>query len=144
MVSHDGTKSLPTSGRPTPPKLNVVVVEEFSSSRMIYIQVAASLGSHIQVHGFRKSTQALMWMRTNTAALVMCNLWMAELNAFELVALLRKQLNYVTVPILVVTSDTSDGLPERVIAAGASDLLMIPAPIHEMRHRLQCLLGPDV
>jgi two-component system, chemotaxis family, chemotaxis protein CheY len=143
MASHRDTKPLPTGVRPPPTASDVIVIDESKTCRTIYVQVVRSLGDQVQAHGFGRPTQALTWMRENTAALVMCNLWMAELDAFELLVFLRKQPIYANLPIMVVTSDNSEGLLERILGAGASDVLLIPTPFDEMRRRLRRLLGPS-
>ena len=140
MALRDGTKQ-PSANSPAPlPWHDILVVEAGSTNRMIYGKVAKSCGEQVRVHHFMKPTQALLWLRANPAALIICDVWMAELNAFELLALLRGHPEYAAVLVVVVTGDMSDGLEERVLAAGASGFLMTPVSFHELSSRLRQLL----
>lgn len=118
----------------------ILVIEDQSTNRMIYTKIATSLGKQVEVHSFEKPTQALLWLKTNPAALIICSLWMSELNAFELLAILRGHPKHAAVLVVVVTADVREGLRDRVLAEGASDFLTTPISIFEMRSKLRRML----
>lgn len=70
--------------------------------------------------------QAVEFARRKRPDLLMIDLTMPEVDGYQAIAELRRDLNFASVPILVLTAERGPGTEQRVLDLGADDYLIKP------------------
>ena len=66
---------------------------------------------------------------------------MPDINGFELLSFIRKHPDYITTPVLIVTSEESDEEKSRGLALGANAVLAKPFAADDLLRTVEELLG---
>ena len=96
------------------------------------------MSSKYQIYDFKEPDRALSWAENNDAALVFCDYRMPDIKGDLFITKLRNIENYEGIPIIAITQVREEGIPEKLLNAGASHILQKPIN----KEKLQELLRP--
>jgi two-component system response regulator RpfG len=118
----------------------VMVVDDQSTGRAILEQVVRGLDERVQVEGFMRPVDAVVWAARNIADLVLVDYMMPEMDGIEFVQRLRKLPGYEHVPIVMVTVHDDRKVRYAALDAGITDFLTKPVDARECLARCRNLL----
>jgi two-component system, response regulator RpfG len=117
-----------------------MVVDDQSTGRAILEQVVRSLDERVQVEGFGRPVDAVVWATRHVADLVLVDYMMPEMNGIELAKRLRALPGYEHVPIMMVTAHDDRKVRYDALDAGVTDFLIKPVDARECMARCRNLL----
>jgi two-component system response regulator RpfG len=117
-----------------------MVVDDQSTGRAILEQVVRSLDDRVQVEGFGRPVDAVVWATRHIADLVLVDYMMPEMNGIELAKRLRALPGYEHVPIMMVTAHDDRKVRYDALDAGVTDFLIKPVDARECMARCRNLL----
>ncbi len=117
-----------------------MVVDDQSTGRAILEQVVRSLDDRVQVEGFGRPVDAVVWATRHIADLVLVDYMMPEMNGIELAKRLRALPGYEHVPIMMVTAHDDRKVRYDALDAGVTDFLNKPVDARECMARCRNLL----
>jgi two-component system response regulator RpfG len=117
-----------------------MVVDDQSTGRAILEQVVRSLDERVQVEGFGRPVDAVVWATRHIADLVLVDYMMPEMNGIELAKRLRALPGYEHVPIIMVTAHDDRKVRYDALDAGVTDFLIKPVDARECMARCRNLL----
>jgi DNA-binding response OmpR family regulator len=85
--------------------------------------------------------QALETARTRTPDLALLDVMMPKLDGYEVTAQLRQEEATRHLPVILLTARVQESDIARGIEAGADDYVKKPFSTHELRDRVQAVLG---
>jgi two-component system response regulator RpfG len=118
----------------------VMVVDDQTTSRAILEQVVRGLDDRVEVEGFARPVDAVVWAARKIADLVLLDFMMPEMNGIELVARLRSLPGYEHVPMVMITSKDDRKVRYAALDAGITDFLTKPVDARECLARCRNLL----
>jgi two-component system, response regulator RpfG len=118
----------------------VMVVDDQSTGRAILEQVVRSLDGRVDVQGFARPLDAVIWATRNVADLVLVDYMMPEMDGVEFVKRLRQLPGYEHVPIVMVTVHDDRKVRYAALDAGVTDFLTKPVDGRECLARCRNLL----
>jgi two-component system response regulator RpfG len=118
----------------------VMVVDDQSTSRAILEQVVRGLDERVEVEGFARPVDAVVWATRHVSDLVLVDYMMPEMDGIELVKRLRALPGYEHVPIVMVTVHDDRKLRYAALDAGITDFLTKPVDARECLARCRNLL----
>jgi len=118
----------------------VMVVDDQSTGRAILEQVVRSLDERVQVEGFRRPVDAVIWAARHVADLVLVDYMMPDMDGIEFVRRLRALPGYEHVPIVMVTVHDDRKVRYAALDAGITDFLTKPVDARECLARCRNLL----
>ena len=120
--------------------LQLYVIDDQTTSRLVLTEVARSVADDIAVQSFADPSAALATMRAHGADLVVTDFRMPAMDGVQLLRGMRQTPGLVDVPVMMIT--VVDDLPVRqqALEAGATDFLVKPVGVAEYRARLHNLL----
>jgi two-component system response regulator RpfG len=119
---------------------SVMVVDDQSTSRSILEQVVRGLDERVQVEGFARPVDAVVWAARNIADLVLLDYMMPDMDGIELVGRLRSLPGYEHVPMVMITSKDDKKVRYAALDAGITDFLTKPVDARECLARCRNLL----
>jgi CheY-like chemotaxis protein len=123
----------------TPEKPLVLIADDRSSSRELLRLVLERAG--YAVIEAEDGNQALDQTRSGNPDLVLMDLQMPGLDGYEVLAALRSDPRFTTLPVLALTASAMRGDREHILAAGFTDYLAKPAGPELLRETVARLLG---
>jgi len=121
-------------------KNTVMVVDDQSTGRAILEQVVRGLDERVEVEGFARPVDAVVWATKNVSDLVLVDYMMPEMDGIEFVKRLRALPGYEHVPIVMVTVHDDRKLRYAALDAGITDFLTKPVDARECLARCRNLL----
>ncbi|MBV9190318.1 MAG: response regulator [Betaproteobacteria bacterium] len=121
-------------------KNTVMVVDDQSTGRAILEQVVRSLDERVQVEGFARPVDAVVWATRNISDLVLVDYMMPDMDGIELVKRLRALPGYEHVPMVMVTVHDDRKVRYAALDAGITDFLTKPVDARECLARCRNLL----
>lgn len=121
--------------------LNVMIVDDQATSRIILEEVVSALGADVRVHAFATPYEALAFADGHAPDLVVSDYRMPGLDGIALLARLRALPDCADVPVVLVTLSDDRALRCRALEAGAIDVLTKPVDLSECRARCRNLLA---
>lgn len=118
-----------------------VLVVDDDAQNVRYIQDVLEWAGYRQVKGTTQPTEVLAELHQYRPDLILLDLIMPGMDGYEVMEVLQEELpadGYL--PILVLTSDTSQEAKRRALSHGAKDFLTKPFSPTEIRHRVANLL----
>jgi len=118
----------------------ILIVEDNDDIAPLEIALASIDGFAIKL--LRNGQRALELLRTGTRdlAAVLTDLRLPVIDGFELVAAIRAQHQYRTLPVIVISGDTDPDVAKRVSELGANAFFTKPYSPAEVRQTLEGLL----
>ena len=118
----------------------VMVVDDQSTGRAILEQVAHALDERVNVQGFVRPVDAVVWAAQHVADLVLVDYLMPEMDGIEFAKRLRALPGYAHVPIVMVTVHDDRKVRYAALDAGITDFLTKPIDPRECLARCRNLL----
>jgi len=118
----------------------VMVVDDQSTGRAILEQVVRSLDERVEVEGFTRPIDAVVWAARHVADLVLVDYMMPDMDGIEFVRRLRALPGYEHVPIVMVTVHDDRKVRYAALDAGITDFLTKPVDARECLARCRNLL----
>jgi len=118
----------------------VIVVDDQATSRAILEQVVRSLDERVQVSGFARPVDALVWATRHVADLVLVDYLMPDMDGIAFVKRLRALPGYDNVPMMMVTVHDARDVRYAALDVGITDLLSKPVDVRECMARCRNLL----
>ena len=118
----------------------VMVVDDQSTGRAILEQVVRSLDERVEVEGFMRPVDAVIWAARHVADLVLVDYMMPGMDGIEFVQRLRALPGYEHVPIVMVTVHDDRKVRYAALDAGITDFLTKPVDARECLARCRNLL----
>jgi putative two-component system response regulator len=120
--------------------LRVLIIDDSRSSLALLASIVRDIGE-IEIQTDLSPREALKRTEVEQFDLVLVDYVMPEMNGVEVTRRLRAREAYRLVPIVMVTSDSDQGLRRDAIGAGATDFLNKPFDPTELRARVRNLLA---
>ena len=122
----------------TPEKSLILIADDRPSSRELLRLVLERAG--YAVIEAEDGHQAVERTRTGNPDLVLLDLQMPGLDGYEVLAALRSEPRFATLPVLALTASAMRGDRENILAAGFTDYLAKPAGPELLRETVARLL----
>src|SRR5258706_2932522 len=134
-----GTARPPTRQAATPLHgKHVLIVDDSPSVRRVVGNMLKQHGWEIQVA--RDGVEALEMITQETPAAVLLDIEMPRMDGYELMATVRAQEQYRTLPIVILTPRAATKHQQRAMQLGASGYLVKPYQDEEMLNILNALV----
>ncbi|MCX7684521.1 MAG: EAL domain-containing protein [Acetobacteraceae bacterium] len=119
----------------------ILILDDRVTNQRILARLAASVEPDVKVSAFGDPLDALAWLETHEADLVITDFKMPHLDGAEVTRRIRRMPHGADVPVVVVT--VYDDREFRLLAldAGATDFLLAPVDHVEFRTRVRNLLA---
>ncbi len=120
---------------------SIVIIDDEPVTRKILAALIGSVSNSYKVIEFGCAQQALDWVVQHSAALVITDYKMPEMNGIEFIRRFREQQSARGVPVVLVSADGDEGIRDRALFAGADEFWLKPVDHRSCRDRCQSLLG---
>jgi diguanylate cyclase (GGDEF)-like protein/PAS domain S-box-containing protein len=120
---------------------HVLILDDRVTNQRILGRLAKSVAPDISVASYGDPREALAWLETHDADLVITDFKMPHLDGAEVTRRLRAMPRTADVPIVVVTVYDDRQLRLLALEAGATDFLLAPVDHIEFRTRVRNLLA---
>jgi len=117
----------------------ILVAEDRPASLELIRMVLESTGYEVIVA--TDGQQAMEKASSNSVDLVLLDLQMPKIDGFGVVAHLRKDPRFASVPIVALTASAMQGDRERALAAGFSSYIAKPIDLAALRSEIGRLIG---
>ncbi len=117
-------------------KRQVVIVDDESTGRTILQKVIENIASDIMVNAFDHAQNALDWLKTHKADLIVSDYRMPNINGVEFIREIRKLAGYESIPIMMITVVSEKSVRYEALDAGATAFLT--RPIDQIECRTSC------
>ncbi|MGB5607109.1 MAG: HD domain-containing phosphohydrolase [Gammaproteobacteria bacterium] len=118
----------------------VLIIDDQKTSRQILFQLVKSIGGDLVPVALPAATEALEWLKTHAADLVLVDYKMPDMNGIEFITRFRDNPVHEHVPVIMVTSAEDRSVRYEALEVGATDFLTKPVDHHECRARCRNLL----
>lgn len=129
---------LPTGAPPTRGGY-ILVVDDSPSVRRVVTSMLKANGWEVQ--GARDGIEALDVIAKQTPAAVLLDIEMPRMDGYELVATLRSQPQYQSLPLVVLTSRAASKHQQRAVQLGANAYVVKPYQDAELLRQLDELVA---
>jgi PAS domain S-box-containing protein len=116
-------------------ELPVLVVDDDAVSRHVLVHALAE--ASLKSVAVSSGSEALDWVRQNSASLVLLDLMMPEPDGYEVLRELRAEMATADVPVVVLTALDNEDEVTRAFQAGADDFLRKPFRTAELVARIR-------
>src|SRR5579875_2827312 len=116
----------------------VLVVDDSPSVRRVVSSLLKQHGWEVQMA--RDGVEALEIITNETPAAVLLDIEMPRMDGYELIATVRAQEQYRTLPMIVLTSRAAAKHQQRAVQLGASDYVVKPYQDEELLSKLNALV----
>ena len=117
----------------------IMVVDDDKESTTLYRECLTRAG--FETIEENQSSRAIELASSTRPDLFILDLMMPEPDGFKLCRMLRTNINFVRIPIIIVTALSDEDSRLVAIGAGANDYLTKPFHIDELKSRINSLLG---
>lgn len=120
---------------------SVLVVDDSAMMRKVVLRVLKMADVEFDtVLEAGDGHEALNLLRTNPVALIMCDINMPVMSGLELLQRIKEEKLAVGVPIVMVTTESSEPQVRQAILAGARGYIRKPFTIDHIRNNVKPLL----
>ena len=110
---------------------NVLIVDDSATMRMIVIKSLRQAGfENINPIGASSAREALQRIAQGGVGLVLSDVNMPEITGIELVKVIRAKFK--ELPIVMVTTESSPEMRQKMMEAGANGIIIKPFPAEEL------------
>ena len=119
----------------------IVIVDDRSTNLRVYAQYVAMMGPEFSAKCFHSAINALKWLETEPADLLIVDYRMPEMNGAEFISKIRSRTIGAHIPAIIITARQDRECRITALDAGATDFLQTPVTHIEFRDRALLLLG---
>ena len=122
--------------------MKILVVEDSSSMRA-YLTTVIESGDHpveLDIVEAASGFEALKMLPHHSFDAILTDINMPDINGLELVSFLKSHPVYKAIPIMVISTESSDEDRRRAAALGAEEYLVKPFRAEDLLEKLQRLL----
>lgn len=119
----------------------IVIVDDRSTNLRVYAQYVAMMGPEFSAKCFHSAVEALKWLETEHADLLIVDFRMPEMNGAEFISKIRARTVGAHIPAIMITARQDRECRISALDAGATDFLQSPVSHIEFRDRALLLLG---
>lgn len=119
----------------------IVIVDDRSTNLRVYAQYVATMGPEFSAKCFHSAVEALKWLETEQADLLIVDYRMPEMNGAEFISKIRTRNTGAHIPAIIITARQDRECRINALDAGATDFLQSPVSHIEFRDRAILLLG---
>lgn len=124
----------------TSQRKNVLVVEDSSSMRA-YISAALAEFMDADVIEAENGFHALKLLPTKDYDLILTDINMPDINGLELIRYIRDNENYRTIPVIIISTENTEGDRQRGLELGADKYLDKPFEPEELKELVNDLIN---
>lgn len=121
-------------------QLNIVIVDDQTSTRTMLRHVIEDIATELVVHDFGDPLEALAWCESEHADLVLLDYRMPEMDGLEFVERFRRLPRNRDIPVILITVVGDEPVRQAALEAGVIDFLVKPVRPRELRARCHNLL----
>jgi diguanylate cyclase (GGDEF)-like protein/PAS domain S-box-containing protein len=119
----------------------IVIVDDRSTNLRVYAQYVAMMGPEFSAKCFHSAVEALEWLETEPADLLIVDYRMPEMNGATFISKIRERNVGAHIPAIIITARQDRECRISALDAGATDFLQSPVSHIEFRDRAILLLG---
>jgi diguanylate cyclase (GGDEF)-like protein/PAS domain S-box-containing protein len=119
----------------------IVIVDDRSTNLRVYAQYVAMMGPEYSAKCFHSAVEALEWLETQPADLLIVDYRMPEMNGAAFISKIRARTVGAHIPAIIITARQDRECRISALDAGATDFLQSPVSHIEFRDRAILLLG---
>lgn len=119
----------------------IVIVDDRSTNLRVYAQYVAMMGPEFSAKCFHSAVEALRWLETEPADLLIVDYRMPEMNGAEFISTFRSRATGAHIPAIIITARQDRECRISALDAGATDFLQSPVSHVEFSERALLLLG---
>lgn len=119
----------------------IVIVDDRSTNLRVYAQYVSMMGPEFSAKCFHSAVEALKWLETEHADLLIVDYRMPEMNGAEFISKIRARTVGAHIPAIMITARQDRECRISALDAGATDFLQSPVSHIEFRDRALLLLG---
>jgi diguanylate cyclase (GGDEF)-like protein/PAS domain S-box-containing protein len=119
----------------------IVIVDDRSTNLRVYAQYVAMMGPEFSAKCFHSAVEALEWLQTENADLLVVDYRMPEMNGAEFISRFRARATGAHIPAIIITARQDRECRISALDAGATDFLQSPVSHTEFSDRALLLLG---
>jgi diguanylate cyclase (GGDEF)-like protein/PAS domain S-box-containing protein len=119
----------------------IVIVDDRSTNLRVYAQYVAMMGPEFSAKCFHSAVEALKWLETEPADLLIVDYRMPEMNGAEFISRFRARATGAHIPAIIITARQDRECRISALDAGATDFLQSPVSHTEFSDRAILLLG---
>ena len=116
--------------------LKILVVDDFSATRKIVINILDKLGYNNTAEAEDGST-ALVMLKSALFDLVVTDWSLSEMSGLELLKQIRADSDLRKIPVLMVTAEDIQGIIVPAIKAGLNDYIVRPFEIQAFKDKIE-------
>ena len=120
--------------------MNAILVVDDAEDCIATLDLALQTLPGIVIRAQTSAEAALAFLEHDTVSAVITDINLPEMNGLELVARIRKDPRFRTLPILVVSADPDPSTPARALGLGANAYFAKPYSPSAMRKKLEELI----
>ena len=121
----------------------IIIVDDRATNLRIYAQFVAMMGPEFSSKCFQSAVDALAWLETETADLLIVDYRMPEMNGAEFIRRVRERGAGGSAPAIVITARQDRECRITALDAGATDFLQSPVTDTEFRERALLLINQN-
>lgn len=124
--------------------MKILVVEDSTSMRAyLTTMIEADGGEGLEIVEASSGFEALKILPHHTFQAILTDINMPDINGLELVSFLKNHPTYRTIPIMVISTESSEEDRKRASSLGAEEYLVKPFEVSELLEKLGRLLRTD-
>jgi two-component system chemotaxis response regulator CheY len=123
-------------------KGKILVVDDSMMMRKVVLRTLKMAGVEFdEVLEAATGLEALKYLQEHTVQLIMCDINMPEMTGLELLIKIKEQKLAAGVPIVMVTTESSEPQVRQAILAGARGYIKKPFTVQHIEERVRPLLS---
>jgi diguanylate cyclase (GGDEF)-like protein/PAS domain S-box-containing protein len=119
----------------------IVIVDDRATNLRIYAQFVAMMGPEFSSKCFQSALEALAWLETENADLLIVDYRMPEMNGADFIRRFRERSGGGGAPAIIITARQDRECRISALDAGATDFLQSPVTDTEFRERALLLIN---
>lgn len=115
---------------------NVLIVDDSSTMRML-VRMALKVFTNFKVFEAKDGVEAIENCSNMNMDLIITDLNMPEMNGFDFIRYIRKNLHYQNTPIIVLTTEGRDEDKKQALNIGANDYIIKPFQPVQLQEKIK-------